>query len=305
VRGNTVLAMPEDGGLVRVSEESGLGIALATDGNGRYCALDPYQGTQLALAEAYRNVAMTGAVPVAVTNCLNFGSPEDPAVMWQLAEAVRGLADGCKHLGIPVTGGNVSLYNQTGATAIHPTPVIGVLGVHDDVTKRLAAGFAADGAEVVLLGRTSQEFGGSAWAEVVHQHLGGRPPAVDLDAERQLAILITTAASAGVLASAHDLSDGGLAIALAEACLHGGRGCAVALRGDLFAALFSESATRALVSVVPGREQEFAALADEHGVPVTVLGVTTGDSLTVEGVFQVPLTELKQVWTGTLPAIFG
>ena len=188
VRGNTVLAMPEDGGLVRVAEETGLGIALATDGNGRYCALDPYQGTQLALAEAYRNVAMTGAVPVAVTNCLNFGSPEDPAVMWQLAEAVRGLADGCKHLGIPVTGGNVSLYNQTGATAIHPTPVIGVLGVHDDVRRRLGAGFTADGAQVVLLGTTRDEFGGSAWAEVAHQHLGGRPPAVDLDAERKLAV---------------------------------------------------------------------------------------------------------------------
>jgi phosphoribosylformylglycinamidine synthase len=305
VRGDTVLAMPEDGGLVRVGEETGLGIALATDGNGRYCTLDPYQGTQLALAEAYRNVAMTGAVPVAVTNCLNFGSPEDPAVMWQLAEAIRGLADGCKHLGIPVTGGNVSLYNQTGATAIHPTPVIGVLGVHDDVRKRLAAGFSADGAEVVLLGRTSQEFGGSAWAEVAHQHLGGLPPAADLDAERQLAILVTAAAAAGMLASAHDLSDGGLAIALAEACLHGGRGCAVVLRGDPFTALFSESAARALVSVVPGREQEFAALAGEHGVPATVLGATTGDSLTVEGVFQVPLTELRQVWTETLPAIFG
>jgi phosphoribosylformylglycinamidine synthase len=305
VRGDTVLSMPEDGGLVRVGEETGLGIALATDGNGRYCTLDPYQGTQLALAEAYRNVAMTGAVPVAVTNCLNFGSPEDPAVMWQLAEAVRGLADGCKHLGIPVTGGNVSLYNQTGATAIHPTPVIGVLGVHDDVRRRLAAGFATDGAEVVLLGRTSEEFGGSAWAEVVHQHLGGLPPAADLDAERQLAILVTAAAAAGMLASAHDLSDGGLAIALAEACLYGGRGCAVVLPGDPFTALFSESAARALVSVVPGREQEFAALAAEHGVPATVLGATTGDSLTVGGVFQVPLTELGQVWTETLPAIFG
>jgi phosphoribosylformylglycinamidine synthase subunit PurL len=305
VRGNTVLAMPQDGGLVRVGEETGLGIALATDGNGRYCTLDPYQGTQLALAEAYRNVAMTGAVPVAVTNCLNFGSPEDPAVMWQLAEAVRGLADGCKSLGIPVTGGNVSLYNQTGTTAIQPTPVIGVLGVHDDVRKRLAAGFGTDGAEVVLLGTTSPEFGGSAWAGVVHQHLGGLPPAVDLDAERQLAILVTAAASAGVLASAHDLSDGGLAIALAEACLYGGRGCAVALRGDAFTGLFSESAARALVSVVPGRESEFAALAEEHGVPATVLGVTTGDALTVEGSFEIPLTELERVWTGTLPAIFG
>ena len=305
VRGNTVLAMPQDGGLIRVGEETGLGIALATDGNGRYCTLDPYQGTQLALAEAYRNVAMTGAVPVAVTNCLNFGSPEDPAVMWQLAEAVRGLGDGCKHLGIPVTGGNVSLYNQTGATAIHPTPVIGVLGVHDDVTKRLGAGFAVEGAEVVLLGRTEPEFGGSAWAEVAHQHLGGRPPAVDLDAERRLAALVVAAASAGVLASAHDLSDGGLAIALAEACLHGGRGCAVVLPGDPFTALFSESAGRALVSVAVGREREFAALCQEHDVPATVLGIASGDTLTAEGVFQVPVTELKQVWSGTLPAIFG
>ncbi len=305
VRGNTVLAMPEDSGLVRIAEETGLGIALATDGNGRYCTLDPYQGTQLALAEAYRNVAMTGAVPVAVTNCLNFGSPEDPGVMWQLAEAVRGLAEGCQALGIPVTGGNVSLYNQTGTTAIHPTPVIGVLGVHEDVRRRLRAGFTADGAEVVLLGTTRDEFGGSAWAEVAHQHLGGRPPAVDLDAERRLAALVVAAASGGVLASAHDLSDGGLAIALAEACLHGRRGCAVVLPGDAFTALFSESAGRALVSVAVGREKEFAALCADHGVPAAVLGITAGDTLTVENTFQIPLTELESTWTGTLPAIFG
>jgi phosphoribosylformylglycinamidine synthase len=305
VRGNTVLAMPEDGGLVRVAEETGLGIALATDGNGRYCTLDPYQGTQLALAEAYRNVAMTGAVPVAVTNCLNFGSPEDPAVMWQLAEAVRGLADGCKHLGIPVTGGNVSLYNQTGATAIHPTPVIGVLGVHDDVRRRPGAGFTVDGAQVVLLGTTRDEFGGSAWAEVVHQHLGGRPPAVDLDAERKLASLVVAAASEGLLASAHDLSDGGLALALAEACLRGGRGVVVSLHGDPFTTLFSESAGRAVVSVTPGREAEFGALAEEHDVPAAILGVAYGDSLTVGDTFQIPLTELETAWTATLPAIFG
>jgi phosphoribosylformylglycinamidine synthase subunit PurL len=306
VRGNTVLAMPEDGGLVRVDEETGLGIALATDGNGRYCSLDPYQGTKLALAEAYRNVAMTGAVPVAVTNCLNFGSPEDPAVMWQLAEAVRGLADGCKTLGIPVTGGNVSLYNQTGATAIHPTPVIGVLGVHADVRKRLAAGFAVDGAQAVLLGTTSPEFGGSAWADVVHQHLGGRPPAVDLESERKLAALVTAAVETGVLTSAHDVSDGGLAIALAEACIHGGRGCEISLPGtDPFTDLFSESSARALVSVTPGREAEFAALAEAHGVPATALGVTAGDTLTVDNVFTIPLGELERVWTATLPAIFG
>jgi len=318
VRGNTVLAMPEDGGLLRIDEETGLGIALATDGNGRYCRLDPYQGTQLALAEAYRNVAMTGARPVAVTNCLNFGSPEDPEVMWQLAEAVRGLADGCKTLGIPVTGGNVSLYNQTGSTPIRPTPVIGVLGVHDDVRTRLGVGFPADESRIVLLGTTTEEFGGSAWADVVHKHLGGRPPAVDLDAERNLAALIAAAASAGVLASAHDLSDGGLAVALAESCLRGGVGCWISLAGfdnragvaaeppgDAFTALFSESAGRAVVSVLPGREDEFADLCDEHGVPATVLGRTGGDTLTVVNAFEVALTDLERVWSATLPALFG
>jgi phosphoribosylformylglycinamidine synthase II len=305
VRGNTVLAMPEDGGLLRVDEQTQLGIALATDGNGRYCRLDPYQGTQLALSEAYRNVAMTGARPAGVTNCLNFGSPEDPAVMWQLAEAVRGLADGCATLGIPVTGGNVSLYNQTGTNAIHPTPVIGVLGVHDDVRRRVAAGFAADGAQVVLLGTTREEFGGSTWAHVVHQHLGGRPPAPDLHSERTLATLIATAAAEGLLASAHDLSDGGLAIALAESCLRGARGCRVTLPGDAFTALFSESAARAVISVTPGREAEFAALCAAHAVPATVLGETGGDSLTVEGTFEVALGELSRTWKATLPALFG
>ena len=261
---------------------------------------------------------MTGARPVAVTNCLNFGSPEDPEVMWQLAEAVRGLADGCKTLGIPVTGGNVSLYNQTGSTPIRPTPVIGVLGVHDDVRKRLGVGFPADEARVVLLGTTSEELGGSAWADVIHKHLGGRPPAVDLDAERSLAALIAAAAGEGLLASAHDLSDGGLGVALAESCLRGGVGCWVSLAGfdnragasaeppaDAFTALFSESAGRAVVSVTPGREEEFADLCDAHGVPATVLGRTGGDSLAVVNAFEVPLDDLERVWTATLPALFG
>ena len=305
VRGNTVLAMPEDSGLVRVDESTGLGIALATDGNGRYCKLDPYQGTQLALSEAYRNVAMTGARPVAVTNCLNFGSPEDPEVMWQLAEAVRALADGCETLGIPVTGGNVSLYNQTGSTAIHPTPVIGVLGVHDDVRRRVGAGFGLDDAQIVLLGATRPEFGGSAWAHVLHGHLGGHPPVPDLSAERSLASALEAAAAAGLLSSAHDLSDGGLAIALAESCLRGGRGCAVRLGADAFTGLFSESVARAVVSVKPGREDEFAALCSDHGVPAEVLGTTGGDALVADGLFSVPLETLRATWTAVLPALFG
>jgi phosphoribosylformylglycinamidine synthase subunit PurL len=304
VRGDTVLAMPEDGGLLRVDEATGLGVALATDGNGRYCRLDPYLGTQLVLAEAYRNVAATGARPLAVTNCLNFGSPEDPAVMWQFAEAVRGLADGCAALGVPVTGGNVSFYNQTGTSAVHPTPVIGVLGVHRDVRSRLSIGFGAGGG-LVLLGRTGAEFGGSAWAHVLHGHLGGRPPVPDLAAERRLAGLLAAAAAGGLLAAAHDLSDGGLAIALAESCLRGGTGCRVRLPGDAFTWLFSESAARVLVAVRPGCEAAFAELRAAHGVAGEIIGAVGGDSLVIEDCFDVSLAELADVHAATFPALFG
>jgi len=305
VRGNTVLAMPEDAGVLRVDEQTGLGVALATDGNGRFCLLDPYAGTQLALAEAYRNVAATGAVPLAVTNCLNFGSPEDPGVMWQFSEAVRGLADGCATLGVPVTGGNVSFYNQTDSEPIHPTPVVGVLGVLADVTRRVPIGLRTEGSTVALLGRTGDEFGGSAWAQVAHGHCGGHPPAVDLAAERALAAVLTAAAAAGLLDAAHDLSEGGLAIALAECCLAGGRGCQVTVTGDVFTQLFSESAARAVVAVRPGGSEALAALAAEHGVPVTDLGVVRGDSLVVTGSFDISVDELAAAHRGTLPALFG
>ncbi|HEY8044040.1 MAG TPA: phosphoribosylformylglycinamidine synthase subunit PurL [Streptosporangiaceae bacterium] len=310
VRGNTVLATPQDAGVIRIDEQTGLGIALATDGNGRFDLLDPYAGAQLALAEAYRNVAATGAVPLAVTNCLNFGSPEDPGVMWQFSEAVRGLADGCAALGVPVTGGNVSFYNQTDETPIHPTPVVGVLGVHADVTRRVPMGLRTEGAPVVLLGRTTAEFGGSAWAQVTHGHCGGRPPGVDLAAERALAAVLTSAAADGLLEAAHDLSEGGLAIALAECCLDQGVGCQVALPGDLFTQLFSESAARAVVAVRPGSERAFAALAAQHGVPVAELGVAGGDSLVVQGSaglgrFDIPVDELAAAHRGTLPALFS
>ena len=305
VRGDTVLGTPHDAGLLRIDEESGRGVALATDGNGRYCQLDPYAGTQLALCEAHRNVAVTGAKPLAVTNCLNFGSPEDPAVMWQFAEAVRGLADGCLTLGTPVTGGNVSFYNQTGGVPIQPTPVVGVLGVHADVRRRVRSGFAAAGASVVLLGATRDEFGGSLWAWVTHRHLGGQPPAVDFGAEVALAEVLVTAGSRGLLASAHDLSDGGLAVALAESCLAGGIGVSVTLPGDPFVALFSESAARAVVEVRPGAEAEFGLLCAGAGVPAFVIGSTGGDSLAVSGQFEIPLPELAAVHSGPLPALFG
>jgi len=310
VRGDTVLAMPHDAGLLRIDEATGLGIALATDGNGRYCQLDPYAGTQLALAEAYRNVAATGARPLAVTNCLNFGSPEDPAVMWQFTEAVRGLADGCQHLGIPVTGGNVSFYNQTGVAPIQPTPVIGVLGVHQDVRRRVRSGFAAPGLRIVLLGETSAELGGSLWAWLRHGHLGGRPPAADLDAERLLGDVLVSAIEHGLLSAAHDLSDGGLGVALAEACLSGGTGCSVTVPGEAAAFLFSESAARAIVAVRFGAEAEFAAACASAGQPATVLGETGGAELRMSGpdgesLLALPLTELTRVHRQALPALFG
>jgi len=304
VRGDTVLATPHDAGVLRVDEQTGLGVALATDGNGRYCLLDPYAGTQLALAEAYRNVAVTGARPLAVTNCLNFGSPEDPAVMWQFAEAVRGLADGCQTLGTPVTGGNVSFYNQTADAAIQPTPVVGVLGVHDDVRRRVPSGFAEPGAVILLLGETRLELGGSLWAWVARGHLGGRPPKVDLAAERALAEVLVAAAGRGLLSGAHDLSDGGLAVALAEACLTGGTGATVTLPGDAFTYLFSESAGRALVAVQPGHEAEVTSLCAEAGVPAAAIGRTGGSALVVGG-FSIGLDELGAAHRDTLPALLG
>jgi phosphoribosylformylglycinamidine synthase len=303
VLGNTVLATPEDAGMVRLDEDSGRGVALAVDGNGRYCRLDPYAGAQLALAEAYRNVAVTGARPLAVTDCLNFGSPEDPEVMWQFAEAVRGLADACGELGTPVTGGNVSFYNQTGEVAINPTPVVGVLGVIDDVRRRLSAGFRTPGELVFLLGSTGPEFGGSEWAWVAHRHLGGRPPQVDLAAERQLADVMIRTADARVASAAHDLSDGGLAQALTESCLRYGVGVTVELSGDPFTMLFSESAGRAIVAVSPEHAAEWLAIVGDY--PVTPLGTTGGDSLVASGLFSIPLAELSAVHDAALPRLLG
>jgi phosphoribosylformylglycinamidine synthase len=311
VRGNTIGAQPSDAGMIRISEQDGRGIAVATDCNARFCALDPYVGAQLALAEAYRNVAVSGAVPVAVTDCLNFGSPEDPAVMWQFEQAVRGIADGCAALGIPVTGGNVSFYNQTGGTAIHPTPVIGVLGVIDDVANRIPTGFAAAGDPVLLLGETREELDGGEWANVVHDHLGGRPPVVDLGAERRLAELLAAEAAGAdrAISSAHDLSDGGLAQALVEACLIGQLGAEISLptEVDPFVALFSESSGRVLVTVRPERMVGLIGRAEAAGVPVRSIGTVTerDDGLALAGLGTLSIDALDHAWQGTLPALFN
>jgi phosphoribosylformylglycinamidine synthase subunit PurL len=310
VRGDSVLAQPEDAGMLRIDEQTNLGIALATDGNGRFCLLDPYVGAQLALAEAYRNVAVSGAEPLAITDCLNFGSPEDPAIMWQFSEAVRGLVDGCRALGTPVTGGNVSFYNQTGKVPILPTPIVGVLGVIEDVTRRTPVGFRNPGDAVYLLGETRDELAGSAWAETVHSHLGGRPPVVDFDHEKRLAEVLVRASRRGTLSSAHDLADGGLAQAVVESCLRYGYGVEIALPDDVdpFVALFSESSGRVLVSAKPDAEDDLVSLCRTLGISRQRLGVVrdAGDAeLEVTGQFTLPLAELREAWSRTLREVFA
>lgn len=335
VQGNTALAQPDDSGVIRVDETTGLGVALATDANGRYGKLDPYTGAQLALAEAYRNVATTGARPLAVTDCLNFGSPEHPDSMWQLVEAIRGLADACQELEVPVTGGNVSLYNGTGEpgkidSAIHPTPVVGVLGVLDDVADAVPSGWTTPGQAVYLLGETRAELDGSAWADVVHGHLGGTPPRVDLAAERRLAQVLVAAARDDLVDAAHDLSEGGLAIALVESSLRYGTGVQVDLDAlcerdgvTPFEALFAESQGRVLVAVPRSEEVRLLDLCTARGVPALRLGETAetctpgagtpvddtdhehAPAVEVRGLFTLPLAEARAAWSATLPSYFG
>nr|WP_210768458.1 phosphoribosylformylglycinamidine synthase subunit PurL [Arthrobacter sp. E3] len=313
VGGNTAMAFPDDAGVIRVDEETGLGVALATDANGRYTFLDPYHGAQLALAEAYRNVATSGAIPMAVSDCLNFGSPEDPDVMWQLAEAIRGLSDACMVLGIPVTGGNVSLYNQTGSTPIHPTPVVAVLGKFDDVARRTPSGWAEDGQAIYLLGTTADDMDGSEWANL-RGHLGGLPPAVDLERERELGQILINASRDGMIDSAHDLSEGGLAAALVESALRFNTGARVALDEvaardgvDTFTLLFSETQGRAIVAVPRSEEVRFNDMCTARRFPVSRIGVVdaAGGALDLQGLFSAPLEELREAHEGTLPKYFG
>jgi phosphoribosylformylglycinamidine synthase len=316
VMGNTALAFPDDAGMVRVDEESGLGFAIATDANGRYCQLDPYEGARLALAEAFRNVSMSGAVPAAVTDCLNFGSPENPEVMWQFMRAVEGLGDACMELEIPVTGGNVSFYNQTGDQPIHPTPVVGVLGIIDDVERRVPSAWQDQGNNIYLLGVTRTELDGSAWAGTIHQHLGGVPPQLNLSDEKSLSLLIQGAALEGLLMSAHDLADGGLAQALAECVTRFGIGARVWLDEilerdgvDLTSALFSESTARAIVTVPREDDVKFSGLCEVRGFPMLRIGVTDRQGpeaeLTIQDVFTVPVAEIRERSNATLPHFFA
>ncbi len=306
VQGQTLIGAGSDAALVRVPGTL-KALALSTDGKGRYGALDPYIGAAHAVAEAARNVAVTGAKPLAITNCLNFGNPEREVVMWQFAESVRGMSDACSALETPVTGGNVSFYNESGGSAIWPTPVIGMVGVLEDYRLRLPTGFPAAGLGVYLLGETLPELGGSEFGEAVLGLVAGRPPSLDLERERALHMFLHEVGRLDLLASAHDCSDGGLAIALAESAILGGQGFAVSVPGDLppHVALFSESASRAVVSVAPEREDAVLDLAERFGVPRTRLGETGGPRAVFDRLFETTVDELRDAYEGAIPRLLG
>jgi phosphoribosylformylglycinamidine synthase len=312
VQGNTLCGPGGDAALVRIRRMDGSAtrkaVALAVDCNPRWCWLDPYAGTLAAVAEATRNVACSGARPLALTNCLNFGSPERPEIMWEFAEATRGLADAAAALGTPVVSGNVSFYNETSGRAIFPTPTIAAGGLLPDHARHAVSHFRAPGRVVLLFGESREELGGSTWLAERRGIEAGRPPAVDLEHERRLAALLVEAVAQGLVETAHDVSDGGLAVALAECCMSGEAQVgaeirlADAIRAD--ALLFGESTGRVIcASAAPERLLELAA---RHGVPARRIGSTGGERLRIaprEGApwIDAPVAALRERWTNAIP----
>ncbi|CAB4576700.1 MAG: phosphoribosylformylglycinamidine synthase subunit PurL [Actinobacteria bacterium] len=300
VQGNTVQSQPDDSGMVRIDEKTHLGVAVATDANANWSYLNPYEGAKLALAEASRNIATAGAIPLAVTNCLNFGSPEDPGVMWQFAETVRGLADGCLEMGLPVTGGNVSFYNQTGDVAILPTPVIGVLGVIDDVRTRTPMSFDRAGLELYLIGASDENLSGSEWA-YLHGMRGGQAPIADLQREMKLIKLLVKGRTEQIFTAAHDLSQGGLTATLTEMVLRHNIGATITLNNPGIN-LLVETPGRVVVAIEPAKVAALKMAAGD--IPLTHLGTTGGDALVINDV-EISLAELRTAHTSTFQKLFG
>ena len=297
--GTTNTNAPSDASVIRLHNTE-KALAATTDCNSRYVFADPYKGGMIAVSEAARNLVCSGATPVAITNCLNFGSPEDPGVMWQFAETVRGLADACLEMGLPVTGGNVSFYNQTGDVAILPTPVIGVLGVIDDVRTRTPMSYKESGLSLYLIGETKSDFAGSEWA-YLHGQRGGVAPVSDIPTAMRLNEMLVAGRTEKVFVAAHDLSQGGLAAVLTEMTLKNNVGANVSLSNPAVD-LLSETPGRVLVAVKDGAKVE--ALSAKYSIPVSKIGETGGDSLIINDA-NIPLTELRKSYTETFPKLFG
>jgi phosphoribosylformylglycinamidine synthase len=311
---DTVVAPGGDAALLRVKGTK-LAVAATTDGNARYGRLDPRRGAAIAVAEAARNVVATGAEPLAVTNCLNFGNPEKPEVFWQLSEAIEGMAAACTALDTPIVSGNVSLYNDTTGVSIDPTPVIGMVGRIEDVDRRLTAGFTAAGDAVLLLGPVAAELGGSEYQRLAHGTAEGPPPALDLALERRVQQAVREAATRGLLRSAHDCAEGGLAVALAECCLIGSIGVSAQVPEALdvperspsrgAGILFGETQSRFVVSVEKESRVQLRALLDQREVPYREIGMVGGDRISIEGVIDVHLDEARAAYDGALLETHG
>jgi len=308
---NTVVLPGADAAVLRI-KGSRKGLAMTLDGNSLYTRLDPRTGARIAVAEACRNLACVGARPIGVTNCLNFGDPEKPEVMGQFEQAVTGLAEACRTFEIPVTGGNVSFYNDTEGLSIHPTPVLGVVGIIEDIRKAVRPGFRAAGDAVVLIGESLEELGGTEYLKVVHGLEAGAPPAIDLEQEKRNQDLLLEAIDAKLVRSAHDLSEGGLAVALAECAFAGGAGigCAIQLDGGLRAdaLLFGESQSRILVTCGRAALGRLRQLAAARGVPAAVIGRAGGPDIAVtrdgREVLRVPVEKAFRAWKDSLPGFF-
>ena len=299
---NTVVPPGGDAALLRI-KGTGKAIALSTDGNGRYCYLDPYAGGAIAVAEAARNVSCVGARAIAVTDCLNFGNPEKPEVYYQLEQCIKGMTEACNTFGIPVISGNVSLYNETMNEPIYPTPVAGVLGLLEDVSLTCRMGFQEPGDEALLLGTppSADGLGGSEYLEVLHGTVAGKP-SISLDTEKRVQDLCISLIEKGLLRSAHDCSMGGLGVALALCAVRGQIGFSgeIGVEGRWDAVLFGERQSRIVVSVAPGDVEGVKKMAEESGVTVTGLGVVGGDRLTIGNYIDLPLKKIERVWTNGL-----
>jgi phosphoribosylformylglycinamidine (FGAM) synthase-like enzyme len=315
---NTVVNPGEGDAAVLRLRGTRRGIALTTDCNGRYCYLDPYAGGAIAVAEAARNIVCSGATPVAVTDCLNFGNPEKLDVYFQLEQAIRGMAAACEAFGTPVISGNVSLYNETSGEAVYPTPVVGMLGVLDDVEQRLGLACRRPGDAVYVLapgdavrnGALSGAAGalaGSEYLAVIHGQVAGRP-CIDLEAERRVQAVCLEAAQRGLLSAAHDCADGGLTVALAESCIAGGLGLdasALSIDGRRDAALFGEQQSRIVVALAEPAAAALEEIAARHGVAALRLGTVGGDRLRVAGVIDLPVDALRRCYEAGLPVLLA
>ena len=308
---NTVAGPGADAAVLRL-KGTAKALALSTDGKARFCALDPRVGGALVVLEAARNVACAGGVPKALVNCLNFGNPEHPEVMWQFSEVIDGMSDACRALDLPVVGGNVSFYNESRGKNIDPTPVVGVVGLIDELRDPPPAAMLRAGDRIVVLGATAPELGGSEWAAVLHGLLGGRPPTADLAAARRLHDLVIGLVRARKVRGIHDVSDGGLAVAIAEMAIAGGvgatlDGAAVPVAGACSPAevWFSESTNRVVLAVAPEVEAEVLAEAAAAGVPAAVIGTAGGDVIGEPGVVAVALADADDAWRGAIERALG